>query len=117
MSVETVTNLFANAVLTAAVSGFGILLFRSDSVVKKWPAVGHFALKASLVAVSAGSLGNCLTLSTPPFTEILLNVGLAGLFSWAVWFHIRLLNLKNGPTSKHRKGGNGRNAGQVAANR
>jgi hypothetical protein len=36
---------------------------------------------------AAGSLFNFLTLSTPPFSEVLLNLGLAVVFLWAAVFH------------------------------
>jgi hypothetical protein len=91
MSFETVINLAANIVLTISVAAFIVIIYRTDSVVRKWPFVGSYLLRLSLVAIAVGGLGNCLTLSTPPFTEIILNVGLSGLFAWAVWFHHNLL--------------------------
>jgi hypothetical protein len=91
MSLETFFNLLANIVLTASVSIFIVILYRSDSIVRKWPMVGSYLLRVSLVAIAVGGLGNCLTLSTPPHTEVLLNMGMAGLFAWAAWFHYNLL--------------------------
>lgn len=91
MSFETFINFIANIVLTASVSIFTIFLYRTDGVVRKWPLVGSYMLRISLVAIAVGGLGNCLTLSTPPHTEVLLNIGMAGLFAWAAWFHHKLL--------------------------
>ena len=91
MSLETFLNLTANIVLTASVSIFTIFLYRSDGVVRRWPMIGSYLLRLSLVAIAVGGLGNCLTLSTPPHTEVLLNIGTAGLFAWAAWFHHNLL--------------------------
>jgi hypothetical protein len=91
MSLETFLNLTANIVLTASVSIFTIFLYRSDGIVRRWPLVGSYLLRLSLVAIAVGGLGNCLTLSTPPHTEVLLNIGTAGLFAWAAWFHHNLL--------------------------
>lgn len=91
MSFDTFLNLTANIVLTASVSIFTIFLYRSDGVVRRWPMVGSYLLRISLVAIAVGGLGNCLTLSTPPHTEVLLNMGSAGLFAWAAWFHHNLL--------------------------
>jgi len=91
MSLDTFLNLTANIVLTASVSIFTIFLYRSDGVVRRWPIIGSYLLRLSLVAIAVGGLGNCLTLSTPPHTEVLLNMGTAGLFSWAAWFHHNLL--------------------------
>lgn len=91
MSLDTFLNLIANTVLTTSVAIFIVLLYRTDSVVRKWPLAGSYLLRLSLVAIAVGGLGNCLTLSTPPHTEVLLNIGTAGLFAWAAWFHHNLL--------------------------
>ena len=91
MSFETFINFIANIVLTTSVAAFIVILYRTDSVVRKWPLAGSYLLRLSLVAIAVGGLGNCLTLSTPPFTEIILNAGMSGLFAWAVWFHHNLL--------------------------
>jgi hypothetical protein len=91
MNLDTFLNLTANIVLTASVSIFTIFLYRSDGAVRRWPMIGSYLLRLSLVAIAVGGLGNCLTLSTPPHTEVLLNIGTAGLFAWAAWFHHNLL--------------------------
>lgn len=91
MSLDTFLNLIANTVLTTSVAIFIVLLYRTDGVVRKWPLVGSYLLRLSLTAIAVGGLGNCLILSTPPHTEVLLNVGTAGLFAWAAWFHHNLL--------------------------
>lgn len=94
MSLDTFLNLVANIVLTTSVAIFIVLLYRTDSVVRKWPLVGSYLLRLSLTAMAVGGLGNCLTLSTPPHSEVLLNIGTAGLFAWAAWFHHNLLKDK-----------------------
>jgi len=91
MSLDTFLNLIANIVLTASVAIFIVIIYRSDSAVRKWPLVGSYLLRLSLVAIAVGGLGNCLTLSTPPHTEVILNAGTATLFAWAAWFHHNLL--------------------------
>ena len=101
MNPLTVVNVIASGILTAGVSAFMILLYRSDGVVKRWPLTGSIMLRASLTATAAGALFNCLTMSTPPASEIMLNCGLAGIFSWAVYFHTKLIH---GPASKHQSG-------------
>lgn len=91
MSFETYLNLFANIALTLSVVAFIVLLYNSKGITNKWPLIGSYLLKISLVLMAVGGLGNCLTLSTPPSSEVILNVGTAGLFSWAAWFHNKLL--------------------------
>jgi len=108
MNPATITNALANGILTAGVSAFMIMLYRSDGVVKRWPMTGSVLLKMSLVATASGALFNCLTLSTPTISEIVLNCGLAGVFAWAAAFHAKLL--KDGPNSQHGAGNDRRDS-------
>lgn len=107
--------MIANGVLTAGVSCFMILLYRTEGVTKRWPMTGNFLLRLSLTATAAGSLFNCLTASTPEASEILLNCGLAGIFVWAVWFHAKLIKKDlNGPADKYHTGIDESSVGQAA---
>lgn len=102
MTFWPILNLVANGVLTAGISGFYILLYRNDSVVRRWPMTGSWLLKISLVTTAVSSLGNCISMSNPESkTEVIMNVGLAGIFAWAVMFHVELL--KHGPNRKPSK--------------
>ena len=102
MKPQTIINMIASGILTAGVSAFMILLYRTEGVVRRWPMTGNLLLRLSLTATAAGSLFNCLTMSTPADSEILLNCGLAGIFVWAVMFHAKLIKKDlNGPNPKH----------------
>lgn len=98
MRLETIINVIASGVLAAGVSAFMVMLYRTGGLVEKFPMTGSIALRISLAGTAAGSLANCLTLSTPNDSEILMNCGLAGIFVWACIFHAKLI--KHGPTSK-----------------
>lgn len=116
MSFWTILNLVANGILTAGISGFYILIYRDDGVVRRWPMVGSWVLRISLVATAAASLGNCLILSNPDSkTEVVLNMGLAGIFAWAVMFHMELLK-NHGSTRKFGKGSSRSRSRQNARN-
>ena len=87
-SLLTVINVASNAVIGMAIILFIISVFgRPDHPV--W----EFKLKAYLCKIGLGICGcgallNVLTLSTPPPTEVILNVGLAMNFTWlALWQH------------------------------
>lgn len=102
MKPQTIINMIASGILTAGVSAFMILLYRTDGVVRRWPMTGSILLRLSLTATAAGSLFNCLTMSTPSDSEILLNCGQAGIFVWAVIFHAKLINKDlHGSNPKH----------------
>jgi hypothetical protein len=112
---ETVINMIASGVLAAGVSCFMILLYRTEGVTQRWPIVGNAFLRLSLTATAAGALFNCLTASTPPPSEILLNCGLAGLFVWAVIFHSKLIKKDlHGPADKYHSGIDASRSGQAA---
>jgi len=56
---DTIINMIANGVLTAGVSCFMILLYRTEGVTQRWPIVGNAFLRLSLTATAAGALFNC----------------------------------------------------------
>jgi hypothetical protein len=65
---------------------------RESSVVHKWSLVSHWSLKFGLAALVAGSLFNALTFASPSFAQVLSNLGLAAIFSWAVMFHHKIFS-------------------------
>ena len=88
-----ILNLLANIVLTISGMIFLLQLYgKESSVVHKWSYVSHWSLKFGLSAFVAGSFLNVLTFSNAPFTEVLMNVGLAAIFTWAVIFHYKIFN-------------------------
>ena len=85
---ELIINLIANICIVIGMSFFIIGVFgRSSQVVDSINPLERFLLKLGLCSVTAGSLFNILTLSTPNISEVALNVGLGILFIWAAIFH------------------------------
>lgn len=85
-----IINLIANIVLCLGGAGFYLAIFgRKSSIVYKWPVLKHWALRVGLAAFFAGTFANILTFYTPDITQILLNIGLALVFGWAVLFHYK----------------------------
>ena len=83
-------NLASNIVLSGSFGAFIIFLFgRENSLVYSLKAHKTLALKMGLSLCAAGSLYTALTLPDSPPSEVLLNVGLATLMSWAAWFHYK----------------------------
>jgi len=88
MSLAIIINAVSNLVLTVGFCAFLIFLFgRENSFIHKLKGLNTIFVKVSLSVCTAGALYNLLTLSNPPVSEIVLNFGLAMLFSWAAWFH------------------------------
>lgn len=87
-NLKTWINFAASLGLTGLMGAFLIFLFgRDNSFVYKMPAYKTLALKAGLAMCTAGALLNAVTMSNPPWSEVLLNTGLCTLFGWATWFH------------------------------
>lgn len=84
-------NFIANLIITLSVTVFYIYIYGDDSkVVHRWKFTQHFSLKIGLIGIIAGSLFNALTMPKLYFTETLLNVGLALVFTWSAIFHRKL---------------------------
>jgi hypothetical protein len=83
----TLANGVANALIAAGGIAFVVFVFgRSESSIYRTPWVAHL-LKAGLSLVSVGAMLNIVTFSTPPISEIVLNVGLGMTFAVAAIWH------------------------------
>ena len=88
-------NVIANVVIAISVAGFMVMLQEPSNPVAKMPFLLRNWIKISLAVTSGGALLNVLTLSTPAYSEIILNLGLAGLFSWSYFWHLKMFKDKN----------------------
>lgn len=81
-------NLLANLALMTSITFFIIGVFgRKSKMIEQMPIWEQYFLRISLSAIAAGSFLNVLTVSTPHATEVILNVGVSMVFTWAAWFH------------------------------
>lgn len=103
MSGTLVVNMVASGVMVAGFSAFLVFLFgRENSLIHKMGGMHSNMVKAALAVCASGALLNMLSFSEPPPSELVLNIGVALLFSWAAWFHWNRF-VKGGP----RRGGRG----------
>jgi hypothetical protein len=92
-----IINLIANLLICISVTLFIIAIFGSkNKMVESMNIFEKYLIKIGLTTTSCGSLFNVLTLSTPNKTEILLNVGLSLVFTWAAYFHFKYFINKKG---------------------
>lgn len=83
-------NAFCNFVIAWSMVAFIIFVFGTrNGMMQKLPLLERFSVKIGLVAICCGSLFNLFTLSVPPITQLLLNVGLAIIFLWGAVFHFK----------------------------
>jgi hypothetical protein len=83
----TLLNAVASGIIAVSITGFIAMLQAEGNPITRMPFVVRGWIKISLAVVAAGALMNVLSLSTPAWSEIVLNMGLAGLFSWAFFWH------------------------------
>lgn len=87
-TVKLVTNFASNIILFIAFTSFVIFVFgRTNSKIYKLPWYKVIGLRIGLALVTCASLLNAFTFSNPHWSEVLLNVGLAILMTWAAGFH------------------------------
>lgn len=88
-----VINFIANIILTASGMIFFLLLYgKESSIVHKWSFISHWSLKIGLASFVAGSYLNVLKFNDVPSSQVLMNVGLAFILSWAVIFHYKMFS-------------------------
>jgi len=84
-------NLVANVVTLVCMTMFYIYLFGDhNKIVAKWSFVSHWSLRLGIIAMIAGTFFNTMTLSTPDWSEIVLNGGMGLLMLWALLFHRKM---------------------------
>ena len=103
MNPYTIINAIANC--TTAISAIGLLvhIFGDptnsiwDNKIKAWLA------KVGLTTAICGAVSNVLTLSTPVYTEILLNCGMSLTFFWLSWWQFEQFKEKTEFFKNHNK--------------
>lgn len=103
----SIVNIIANITIGVSLGAFFVLLYgNAESIVHKWPIIKHWSVKIGLIIAIAASLYNAMNsivrqvmprhyddgsiiidFVTVPPGEIIMNVGLAIIFSWAFYFH------------------------------
>lgn len=68
---------------------------RKSPTIEALPRFERWAIKAALSITAAGSLFNLLYMITPPWSEVILNFGLGGIFIWGAFFHFKYFVFKD----------------------
>jgi len=97
-SLPIITNAVCNGVIFLSILMFIVFVFgRKNSRVYQYGNFQAFMLKFGLVSICVGSFLNILTFSNPPYTELVLNIGLAAVFLWGAAFHYLAFVAKKQP--------------------
>lgn len=86
---EVILNAVCNIIICVTICIFMVFIFAKSAKMTTIPVWEQWMIKVGLAVTACGSLFNFLTLSNPPTTELILNVGLAIVFTWGVLFHYR----------------------------
>lgn len=87
MNTYAIVNSMASLLITISVIGFMLMVMRPDSIVDCMPFYIKWWIRLSLIMVASGAMFNVLNGSNPMWSEILLNVGIGSLFTWAFLWH------------------------------
>jgi len=97
-------NSTANLVVCIAIFVLIVDIYTStSSPISRYPMFKTFHVKAGLSLTAAGSLFNVLADFTPAWSEVILNIGLAFLFSWIVIFYQRYFKIERPRITKPRR--------------
>lgn len=90
MELWMVAHMVSNIMIIVGGSFFIISVFgRKSETIENLPNFERWTIKASLAITAAGSLFNLLQMQPTPWSEILLNFGLGGIFIWGAFFHFK----------------------------
>ena len=97
-------NSIANLVVCISIVVLIVDIYSStSSPISKYPMFKTFHVKAGLSLTAAGSLFNVLVDFTPAWSEAILNIGLAFLFSWILIFYQRYFKIERPRITKPRR--------------
>ena len=97
-------NSIANLVVCISIVVLIVDIYTSaSSPISKYPMFKTFHVKAGLSLTAAGSLFNVLVDFTPAWSEAILNIGLAFLFSWILIFYQRYFKIERPRITKPRR--------------
>jgi hypothetical protein len=88
MEILQIINEIASLLVFVNATLFYIFIFgREIAIIERLPTWEKWLLRVGLALPAVGSFYNVLYVSYPPFSEIIINVGYASLFTWASIFH------------------------------
>ena len=99
-TIETVINALAN--ITTSISSLALLIhIFGDPDNTIWNnKIKAILAKLGLTIMICGATSNALTLSTPPVTELILNIGISLTLFWLSWWQWELFKQTHKETTK-----------------
>lgn len=82
-----IVNQLVSLVLFVNMTAFYLMVFGKEGAIQKRPMWEQYFVRIGLLTILTGSLLNVLHEQAPPINEVIVNVGLAVLFTWGSIFH------------------------------
>lgn len=82
-------NCIANFIIAFSVTLFMVFVFSASSKMQTLHTLEKNIIKIALAITASASFFNFLTEYESGPSEVLMNCGLALIFSWGVWFHFK----------------------------
>ncbi len=102
-------NVIANGLITIGGLAFYVMLFTKigDGVkqIDQFGKVSYHTIRTGLAFILAGALFNLLLMTTPPASEVLMNLGFGLILSWAAVWHGKKFGVITGVKAIDRKTG------------
>lgn len=80
-------NQVVSVILFTNMTAFYLMIFGKEGAIHRRPEWEQYFVRVGLLTVLTGSLLNVLHKQAPPINEVIVNIGLAFLFTWASIFH------------------------------
>ena len=86
-SIWNTINVVASLVTFINMLAFYLMVFGDENKLTKRPMYEQLMVRVGLLTIACGTFLNILIWAYPPINEIIINIGLAVIFTWASMFH------------------------------
>jgi hypothetical protein len=80
-------NVFSSLVTFVNMIAFYLMIFGAENRLTKRPLWEQYCVKIGILSIAIGTFLNIMIWAYPPINEIIINIGLAFIFTWASIFH------------------------------
>jgi hypothetical protein len=86
----TIANELASIGIFVNVTAFYLMVFGKEGKIQDRPMWEQYFVRIGLLTIATGSLLNIIADKAPPMNELIVNIGLSVLFTWASIFHYKV---------------------------
>ena len=83
-------NVIASLATFINMVAFYLMVFGDENKISQRPLWEQYFVRIGLLTIAFGTFINIMVMAFPPINEIIINIGLAFLFTWASIFHYKV---------------------------